>query len=190
MMNSNFSIKTCVLIQVISFLTLVSSAPLALASQVPNVVLIVTDDQGYGDLSCHGNPVIKTPHMDALHSQSVRFTDFHVDPTCAPTRAALMTGKYAHRAGVWHTVSGGNHLRASEVTMADIFKSSGYRTALFGKWHLGSNYPYRPMDRGFDEWLGLGDGGLATANDYWGNDRMDDGYIRNGEWEKIKGFEI
>lgn len=128
----------------------------------PNVILIVTDDQGYGDLSCHGNPYIKTPHIDQLYEESVRFTNFHVDPTCAPTRAALMTGKYSHRVGVWHTVCGGNHLRASEKTMADVFKSSGYHTAIFGKWHLGANYPYRPIDRGFEEWIGQGDGGTGT----------------------------
>ncbi|AUP81533.1 sulfatase [Flavivirga eckloniae] len=157
-------------------------------TQQPNVILIVTDDQGYGDLACHGNPYIKTPNIDKLHGQSVRFTDFHVDPTCAPTRAALITGKYAHHVGVWHTVSGGNHLRASEVTMADVFKSAGYRTGLFGKWHLGSNYPYRPMDRGFDEWLGQGDGGTGTTDDWFDNDRVNDYYWHNGEREQRNGF--
>lgn len=156
--------------------------------QSPNVILIVTDDQGYGDLSCHGNQYIETPNMDKLYQESVRFTDFHVDPTCAPTRAALMTGKYAHRAGVWHTVSGGNHLRASEVTMADAFKASGYRTGIFGKWHLGSNYPYRPMDRGFDEWLGQGDGGTGTTDDWFDNDRVNDYYWHNGEREQREGY--
>ena len=80
----------------------------------PNVVLIMTDDQGYGDLGCHGNPVIKTPNLDKLHAESVRLTDFHVDPTCSPTRGALMSGKYSHRAKVWHTIAGGNHLRAPQ----------------------------------------------------------------------------
>lgn len=154
----------------------------------PNVILIVTDDQGYGDLSCHGNTYVKTPNIDKLYEESARFTDFHVDPTCAPSRAALLTGKYSHHVGVWHTVSGGNHLRTDEKTMAEVFKSSGYRTALFGKWHLGSNYPYRPIDRGFDEWLGQGDGGTGTTDDWFDNDRVNDYYWHNGEREKKEGF--
>jgi len=163
-------------------------ALLASASQSPNVVFVVTDDQGYGDLRCHGNPVIETPNLDKLHAQSVRFTNFHVDPTCSPTRGALMSGKYSHRAKVWHTICGGNHLRASEMTMADAFKASGYRTGMFGKWHLGSNYPYRPMDRGFDEWLGQGDGGTGTTDDWFDNDRVNDHYWHNGERVQQDGY--
>jgi arylsulfatase A-like enzyme len=106
----------------------------------PNVVLIMTDDQGYGDMSCHGNPYLKTPHIDQLYRESVRLADFHVDPTCSPTRASLMTGRSSSRAGVWLTYGGRHHLRADEVTMADLFAASGYRTAIFGKWHLGDNY--------------------------------------------------
>jgi len=154
----------------------------------PNVVLILTDDQGYGDLSCHGNPILKTPHMDALYQQSVRLTNFHVDPTCSPTRSALMTGCYSHRVKVWHTIMGRNHLLADQPTMAGVFAQNGYRTALFGKWHLGTNYPYRPIDRGFHQWLGQGDGGTGTGPDYWGNDRVNDVYLRNGEQEPINGW--
>ncbi|MHC4647234.1 MAG: sulfatase-like hydrolase/transferase, partial [Planctomycetota bacterium] len=119
----------------------------------PNVVLVITDDQGYGDLSCHGNPVLKTPYLDSLHAQSMRLTNFHVNPTCSPTRAALMTGRYCNRTGVWHTVMGRSLLRKDEVTMADVFAAGGYRTGIFGKWHLGDNYPFRPQDRGFQEVL-------------------------------------
>lgn len=165
-----------------------SSTLTASAYSKPNVVVVMIDDQGYGDISAHGNTVIQTPNMDKLHSESVRLTDFHVDPTCSPTRAALMTGKYSHRAGVWHTIAGGNHLRASEMTMADAFGANGYRTALFGKWHLGSNFPYRPIDRGFHEWLGQGDGGTGTTDDYFWNDRVNDHYLHNGEWEQIDGW--
>ena len=154
----------------------------------PNVILILTDDQGYGDVSAHGNPILKTPNMDALHAAGVRFTNFHVDPTCSPTRSALMTGCYSHRVKVWHTIMGRNHLLAGQPTMADVFAQNGYRTALFGKWHLGTNYPYRPMDRGFHEWLGQGDGGTGTATDYWGNDRVNDVYIRDGKNEQIDGW--
>lgn len=155
----------------------------------PNVVLVVTDDQGYGDLSCHGNPILKTPNMDALHSDAVRLTDFHVDPTCSPTRSALMTGRYSHRVRGWHTIMSGNMPRKSEVFMAECFAKAGYRTGHFGKWHLGSNYPFRPIDRGFEQWLGHGDGGTGTTPDFWGNDRVGDVCLRNGRvTEPIEGF--
>jgi arylsulfatase A-like enzyme len=160
-----------------------SSAP-----RPSNVILLLTDDQGYGDLSCHGHPHLRTPHMDGLHSESLRFTDFHVDPTCAPTRSALMTGRCSHRVGVWHTIMGRNALRPGEVTMAEVFRASGYRTGIFGKWHLGANYPLRPIDRGFDQWVGHGDGGTGTTTDYWGNCKMNDSYLRNGRWERFSGF--
>ena len=98
----------------------------------PNVIVIMTDDQGYGDMSCHGNPFVKTPQRDRLWAESVRLTDFHVDPTCSLTRAALMTGRYSSRTGVWLTYAGRHHLRRDEVTMADVLGSNGYRTAIFG----------------------------------------------------------
>jgi arylsulfatase A-like enzyme len=148
-----------------------------------NVIVVLTDDQGYGDLSCTGNPVLKTPNLDKLAAEGVRFTNFHVDSYCSPTRSALMTGRYSHRVGVWGTVNGRNMLREGEVTMAEVFRHNGYRTGHFGKWHLGTNYPYRPIDRGFDEWLGHGDGGTGCTTDYWGNDRVNDHYLRNGSWE-------
>ena len=139
------------------------------ANEGPNVIVVLIDDQGYGDIGLHGNPVLETPNIDDLGRESVRLTDFHVDPTCSPTRAALLTGKYSRRVGVWHTIAAGNYLDKNEVTMADVFKASGYRTGLFGKWHLGATYPYRPIDRGFEEWLGQGDGGTGTTDDYFSN---------------------
>jgi arylsulfatase A-like enzyme len=154
----------------------------------PNVVLVMTDDQGYGDLSCHGNPVIQTPNLDKLYAQSIRLTDFHVGPTCSPTRAALMTGRYCNRTGVWHTIMGRSLLRKDEVTIADVFSSGGYRTGIFGKWHLGDNYPFRPQDRGFDEVLVHGGGGVGQGPDYWGNDYFDDTYFHNGRPEKFEGY--
>ena len=154
----------------------------------PNVVLVMTDDQGYGDFSCHGNLILKTPHIDKLRAESVRLTDFHVDPSCAPTRAALMSGKYSARAGVWDTSSGRQILRQGEVTMADLFRQSGYRTAIFGKWHLGHNYPYLPEHRGFDESLVHYSGGVGQAPDYPGNDYFDDTYYRSGKPEKVQGY--
>jgi arylsulfatase A-like enzyme len=154
----------------------------------PNVVLVVTDDQGYGDLGCHGNPILRTPNLDALYRQSVRLTDFHVGPTCAPTRASLMTGRYCNRTGVWHTIMGRSLLRRDEVTMADVFAAGGYRTGIFGKWHLGDNYPFRPQDRGFHEVLVHGGGGVGQTPDTWGNDYFDDTYLHNGTPEKFSGY--
>lgn len=154
----------------------------------PNVILIITDDQGYGDLGCHGNPLIRTPHLDRLHAQSTRLTNFHVDPLCSPTRAALMTGRYSCRAGVWATIRGRSLLRRDEITMADVFAASGYRTGIFGKWHLGDNYPYRPQDRGFQEVLVHGGGGVGQTPDFWGNDYFDDTYWHNGQPQKFEGY--
>ncbi len=161
---------------------------LSVGGKRPNVILVMTDDQGYGDLGCHGNPYLKTPNLDKFYEESVRLTNFHVSPTCSPTRAALMTGKYNLRTGVWHTVMGRSFLRRDERTMADAFKDKGYNTAIFGKWHLGDNYPYRPGDRGFDEVLIHGGGGVGQTPDYWGNDYFDDTYQHNGNWEKFSGY--
>ena len=158
------------------------------AGDRPNVILIITDDQGYGDISATGNPYIHTPNLDSLINESAFFSNYHVDPTCSPSRAALLTGKYAHRVNVWHTVMGGNFLPAEEVTLAEAFKAVGYNTALFGKWHLGGNYPFRPIDQGYDTWVGQGDGGTGAATDYWFNDRVDDHYIINNRWEHLEGY--
>src|SRR5881394_1005054 len=132
-----------------ALLLLLTSAAIAEQPKHPNVLLIITDDQGYGDIGFNGNTMIQTPNLDALAKQSIRLTNFHVDPTCAETRSALMTGKYSCRTGVWHTVLGRSLLRRDETTMANVFAASGYRTGIFGKWHLGDSYPFRPGDRGF-----------------------------------------
>ncbi|HEX72667.1 MAG TPA: arylsulfatase, partial [Candidatus Hydrogenedentes bacterium] len=131
----------------------------------PNVVLIITDDQGYGDLGCHGNPVLKTPHLDRLHRESVRFTQFNVSPVCSPTRACLMTGRYNYRTGVVDTYAGRSMMDPRERTLAEMLRAAGYRTGIFGKWHLGDNYPLRPMDRGFEEALVHYGGGIAQPSD-------------------------
>ena len=154
----------------------------------PNVVFILTDDQGYGDLACTGNPVLKTPHIDRLYEQSVHFTDYHVTPLCAPTRAGLFTGRCHNSTGVWHTVGGRSLLRSDEVTIADVLKEADYRTGIFGKWHLGDNYPFRPFDRGFEECVIHGGGGIGQTNDYWGNDYFDDVYFDKGERTRFSGY--
>ncbi|NQU26175.1 MAG: arylsulfatase [Candidatus Nealsonbacteria bacterium] len=154
----------------------------------PNVILVMTDDQGYGDLGCHGNDLIKTPALDMLYKESIRLTNFHVDPTCSPTRAALLTGRYSCRTGVWHTLMGRSLLRRDERTVADLFAAAGYRTAIFGKWHLGDNYPYRAIDRGFHESLVHGGGGIGQVPDYWGNTYFKPVLCRNGTWVKSDGY--
>ena len=154
----------------------------------PNVILIMTDDQGYGEVAAHGNPVIKTPHLDRLHASSVRLTDFHVDPTCSPTRSALLTGRYSTRTGVWHTINGRSMMHPEELTLGEVFKASGYATAMIGKWHLGDNHPCRPEDQGFDHTVWHHGGGIGNGPDYWGNDYFDDTYKVNGAWRKFDGY--
>lgn len=151
-------------------------------------MIVMTDDQGYGDLSCHGNPVLKTPEIDKLYAESVRLTDYHVAPTCSPTRCAFLTGHWTNRTGVWHTIMGRSMLRENEVTMGQIFKDAGYATGMFGKWHLGDNYPYRPEDRGYTEVMRHGGGGVGQTPDYWDNAYFDGSYWHNGTPEAVKGF--
>ncbi len=170
------------------FLSLSGTTAQGQSEDPPNVLLIMTDDQGYGDLSRHGNPEIETPHLDQLHDQSVRFTNFHVSPYCTPTRASLLTGRYATRTGAWHTFGVRNLMHEDETTMAEVFQFNGYRTGQFGKWHLGINYPFAPHHRGFDVSFMLGNGGLGATDDYWGNDRFNDTYFLNGKPVHTQGF--
>ncbi len=160
----------------------------ATPQRLPNVVLIITDDQGYGDLGVHGNTKIKTPNLDKLASESVCLTDSHVDPTCSPTRSALMTGRYSTRTGVWHTIMGRSLMASSEQTMAEVFAANGYRTGMIGKWHLGDNAPCRPQDQGFEHFVWHHGGGVGQGPDYWGNDYFDDTYDAGGEWREFSGY--
>lgn len=152
-----------------------------MTTQRPNVILVITDDQGYGDLGCTGHSWLKTPGIDVFHDDAVRLTDFHVSPLCTPTRGALMTGRQPVRNGAWATCWGRSILRKSEITMANVFGAAGYRTAMFGKWHLGDNYPYRPQDRGFQHVVAHKGGGVGQTPDFWGNNYFDDTYFHNGE---------
>jgi arylsulfatase A-like enzyme len=160
----------------------------ATAADKPNVIIVMTDDQGYGDLSCHGNPVLKTPNLARLYAESVRFTDFHVSPFCTPTRAALMTGNHAGYTGAYRTSSGRTMMHRDEKTIADLFSGAGYVTGMVGKWHLGDNAPHRPQDRGFQDVVWHRCGGIGQASDCWGNDYFDDTYERNGKFEKFEGY--
>jgi len=159
----------------------------------PNVILIITDDQGYGDLGITGNPHVRTPFIDNFARESIRFTDFYVCPVSAPTRSSLLTGRYSLRTGVRNTNNGGAIMASSEVTIAEMLKSSGYKTGIFGKWHLGDNFPFRPSDQGFDESLIHLGGGMAQPGDITTYLRGDSAYFdpvlwHNGRREKYEGY--
>jgi arylsulfatase A-like enzyme len=150
------------------------------AARRPNVLLIITDDQGYGDLALHGNEQISTPTLDRLGRESIRFDRFFVSPLCAPTRASLLTGRYSLRTGVSGVAEGQETMRAEEVTIAEALSAAGYRTGLFGKWHNGEHYPYTPNGQGFQEAFGFNLG-------HW-NNYFDTRLKHNGRVVKTKGF--
>lgn len=179
---SNITVKS------VPILVVLLLASISGSDSRPNVVLVMTDDQGYGDLSCHGNPVLKTPNLDLLHAQSIRFTDFHVSSFCTPTRASLMTGNTAGVTGAFRTSSGRSMMHTDEKTVADLFAGAGYATGMVGKWHLGDSAPHRPQDRGFQDVVWHRCGGIGQASDYWGNDYFDDTYERNGSFEQFEGY--
>lgn len=159
----------------------------------PNIVFVLTDDQGYGDLACHGNPVVKTPNLDHLYEQSVRLTDFHVSPTCAPTRCSLMTGRHEFKSGVTHTILERERMSLKATTVAQLLKSAGYETGIFGKWHLGDAPAYQPGKRGFDEVFIHGCGGIGqdyggTCSDAPGNTYFNPTILHNGTFERTTGY--
>ena len=161
---------------------------LSTSAKKPNIIIVITDDQGYGDLGHHGNTVIKTPSLDAFSKESLNLTNYHVGTTCAPTRAGLMTGRNCNRNGVWHTIVGASILNKEEVTIADVLQDRGYETGMFGKWHLGDNHPFHPHERGFKTAFYHGGGGVGQTPDYWNNDYFDDTYWLNGKPVKKKGY--
>ncbi|MDC0554461.1 arylsulfatase [Flavobacteriaceae bacterium] len=132
----------------------------------PNVIIIITDDQGFGDLGINENPNIITPNIDQFASESIQFDNFFVSPVCAPTRASLMTGRYSLRTGVRDTYNGGAIMSNTETTIAEILKEADYSTGIFGKWHLGDNYPFRPSEQGFDESIIHLAGGIGQVGDF------------------------
>jgi len=160
----------------------------------PNIIVVITDDQGYGDLGFYGNPFIKTPVLDSLAGISTRIDPFYVCPVCAPTRSSLMTGRYHLRTGVYDTYNGGAMMAPEEVTIAEVLAENGYRTAMVGKWHLGDSYPMRPGDQGFQYTLAHRGGGIGQPGDDFGNYiRRDSSYFdpylwENGERVRRKGY--
>jgi arylsulfatase len=167
--------------------------PASLEARRPNIIFVLTDDQGYGDLSCHGNPILRTPNLDRLHDESVRFTDFHVSPTCSPTRSALMTGRHEFKNGVTHTILERERLTLKATTVAQVLKSAGYTTGIFGKWHLGDEADYQPDRRGFDEVFIHGGGGIGqsypgSCGDAPGNTYFNPAILHNGKFEKTNGY--
>lgn len=172
----------------IALTLLFCGATLVRGADVPNVVLIMTDDQGYGDVSSHGNEWLKTPNLDKLAAESVRLDDYHASPYCIPSRATLMTGRYADRTGVHNHLESESFVRADEVMVSNMFQDAGYATGMFGKWHLGDNYPYSPRHRGFEEVLRHYGGAIGVLADYWDNCYVDDTYYHNGEPTKANGY--
>ena len=130
----------------------------------PNIIFVLTDDQGMGDLSCMGNPILRTPHLDRFYERATRFTDYHVSPTCAPTRSAIMSGRVPFKNGITHTILQRERMALDSVTFAQVLQSAGYATGIFGKWHLGDEEEYLPGNRGFDEVLIHGAGGIGQVN--------------------------
>jgi arylsulfatase A-like enzyme len=147
-----------------------------------NVVIIVSDDLGWGDLSIHANTNLHTPNIDNLAREGARFAHFYVSPVCSPMRAELLTGRYHPRGGVYSTSAGGERLDLDEVTMAQVFKKAGYATAPYGKWHNGMQFPYHPNARGFDDFYGFCSG-------HWG-DYFSPQLEHNGKLVEGKGFII
>jgi arylsulfatase A-like enzyme len=159
-----------------------------LAFARPNVVLIMTDDQGWGDFGFHNNPVLKTPNLDALAAQSLELTRFHVSPVCSPTRASLLTGRYNYRTGAIDTYLGRSTMAAEETTLAEMLSAAGYRTGIFGKWHLGDNYPSRAMDQGFQKSLVHRGGGIGQPADPPGNHYNDPLLLEDGREVSTRGY--
>ena len=178
------------------FLLLITAhavTPHLFASKAPNIILVITDDQGYGPIGKHGHPWIRTPHLNKLYDTSTRFTRFMVSPTCAPTRSALMTGRHPMKNGVTHTILERERMTLKATTLPQVLKQAGYTSGIFGKWHLGDEEPYQPHNRGFDEAFIHGAGGIGQAYncscaDAPGNKYFDPTVRHNGSFVKTKGF--
>jgi arylsulfatase A-like enzyme len=163
------------------------------ATNQPNIILVMPDDVGYGDYACLGNPIIHTPAVNAFRKESLLLTQFHVSPTCSPTRAALMSGRHEFKNGVTHTILERERMSLDTFTLAQMLKSAGYTTGIFGKWHLGDEAAYRPEHRGFDEVYIHGGGGIGqtypgSCGDAPDNTNIDPALWHNGKFERTKGY--
>jgi arylsulfatase A-like enzyme len=165
----------------------------AISGKRPNIIFILTDDQGYGDVSANGNPILKTPNMDRIHDEGVRFLDFHVSPTCSPTRSALHTGRHEFRNGITHTILERERMTLNATTLPQVLKTAGYTTGIFGKWHLGDEADHQPGQRGYDEVFIHGAGGIGqsypgSCGDAPGNTYFSPYILHNGKFEKTEGY--
>ena len=165
----------------------------AVAAAKPNIILVMPDDTGYGDYACLGNPIMHTPAVDAFKKQSLLFTQFHVSPTCAPTRSALMSGRHEFKNGVTHTILERERMSLKTFTLPQMLKTVGYTSGIFGKWHLGDEAAYRPESRGFDEVYIHGGGGIGqtypgSCGDAPGNTNINPTLLHNGTFEKNTGY--
>jgi arylsulfatase A-like enzyme len=170
--------------RLIAFLLLCAGAS---AATPPNVLIVLVDDAGYGDFSCHGHPFLKTPNIDRLHAESARFTDFHVAPMCTPTRGQLLTGVDALRNGAASVSAGRAVLRPEFPTLPALLAGAGYRTGIFGKWHLGDSFPHRPMDKGFQTAVWVKGWGFTSAPEFT-NTLFDGRCYRGDQTTKFKGY--
>lgn len=163
------------------------------AAKQPNIIFILTDDQGYGDISAHGNPILKTPNLDRMRAESVSFDNFLVSPTCAPTRSSIHSGRHEFMNGVTHTVFERERLTPDAITLPEVLRAAGYATGIFGKWHLGDEDAYQPAKRGFSESFIHGGGGIGqsyegSCGDAPGNKYFDPFILHNGKFVKTKGY--
>lgn len=158
------------------------------AQNKPNIIIMMTDDQGYGDIGGHGNPYLKTPHMESIGEQGIEMTHFFAYPNCSASRAALLTGRYPYRAGVTAVTQVDHFMNASEITIAEVLSENGYKTGIFGKWHLGDNTPMRPIDQGFQEALVHKGGGIGQAAGPAGNTYFNPVLEHNGLSKQYEGY--
>ena len=180
-------------IVLMAVLLLAPMAALHAAPAKPNIILVMPDDVGYGDYASLGNPIMRTPSVDAFKKESLLFTRFHVSPTCAPTRAALLSGRHEFKNGVTHTIYERERMSLKTFTLPQMLKTVGYTTGIFGKWHLGDEEEYRPENRGFDEVYIHGGGGIGqtypgSCGDAPDNTNINPALWHNGKWEKTTGY--